>query len=480
MYEETKSSIDWKGIFLKVIIAFLIVLIAVKGYSTFKNSDKDTKITSDTISESKNSSTFLANKEKLREAGEKYFTNNKDKIPAEEGTTSMITLNELIEKGMINTLADEDGKNCDGDSSYVTAFLEGEKVKIKANLVCGDTSSVATVYLGENDVKEKEQITITDNKDYNKNNKTNNNNNTNSGNNCGKTCLTPVVHVDANAEATSNTNINYKTDSSSNESNSKVPNKPSKYIVRFDSNGGSREYAPKEVEAYDTVKNPGATNISGYKFKGWYLNGEKYDFSTPVTKNITLIAKFKEIDFDDEDIEIDLESDLDYSRYSRYTKSVAVHTMGWDVYGTDYIKISHTLQIPEFIKNAKNVTKVRIKSITYGGPIDDTNDATKFYANHPSTFLYTKSEYDSRVNMDGIFSTINGNAVKFYPSGGTATDGTEYKTYKDALNNGFDVTWVANDVYKQCDRTFSVNGVDNLCDYGIYYFVNWEYITQYR
>ena len=35
MYEETKS-IDWKGVFLKVIIVFLIILIAVKGYTLLK------------------------------------------------------------------------------------------------------------------------------------------------------------------------------------------------------------------------------------------------------------------------------------------------------------------------------------------------------------------------------------------------------------------------------------------------------------
>lgn len=36
MYEETRNSIDWKGLFLKVIIAFLIVFIAVKGYTMLK------------------------------------------------------------------------------------------------------------------------------------------------------------------------------------------------------------------------------------------------------------------------------------------------------------------------------------------------------------------------------------------------------------------------------------------------------------
>ena len=39
MYEETKSSIDWKGLFLKVLIIFLIVLIGVKGYSILKGND---------------------------------------------------------------------------------------------------------------------------------------------------------------------------------------------------------------------------------------------------------------------------------------------------------------------------------------------------------------------------------------------------------------------------------------------------------
>ena len=132
MYEETKSSIDWKGLFLKVIIAFLIVLIAVKGYSTLKGNNKTVNATTETVAESKSSSTFTANIEKLRNAGEKYFTTNTDKLPKTEGNTSMVTLNELINKGVIESLSDEDGKTCDGESSYVTAVLEGKKTKLKA------------------------------------------------------------------------------------------------------------------------------------------------------------------------------------------------------------------------------------------------------------------------------------------------------------------------------------------------------------
>ena len=78
MYEETQSKIEWKGIFLKVIIAFLVVLIAIKGYSTLKGNNNEKKTTTETTAtaESKSSSTFTANIEKLRAAGEKYFTEN--------------------------------------------------------------------------------------------------------------------------------------------------------------------------------------------------------------------------------------------------------------------------------------------------------------------------------------------------------------------------------------------------------------------
>ena len=35
---------------------------------------------------------------------------------------------------------------------------------------------------------------------------------------------------------------------------------------------------------------------------------------------------------------------------------------------------------------------------------------------------------------------------------------SRYKTLDDALDNGYDVNWTADDVYKQCTSTFSVNG----------------------
>ena len=64
-----------------------------------------------------------------------------------------------------------------------------------------------------------------------------------------------------------------------------------KYTVTFDSNGGSAVEAV-EVEYGSTVAEPAAPFRPGYIVTGWTLDGTAYDFSTPVTGNITLVAQW--------------------------------------------------------------------------------------------------------------------------------------------------------------------------------------------
>ncbi|MDD2435692.1 MAG: InlB B-repeat-containing protein [Bacilli bacterium] len=68
-----------------------------------------------------------------------------------------------------------------------------------------------------------------------------------------------------------------------------------RYLVTFDSTGGSK-VSSIEVIRNKTVAKP-TTNPtrSGYRFIGWLLNGTTYDFNTPVTKSITLTAKWEQI-----------------------------------------------------------------------------------------------------------------------------------------------------------------------------------------
>ncbi len=81
----------------------------------------------------------------------------------------------------------------------------------------------------------------------------------------------------------------------------------SRYTVKFETNGGST------VKAVTVNKNAAATEPTaptkeGFKFEGWYTDKElttAYDFTTKVTKNFTLYAKWTEIEKEPEVVEPD-------------------------------------------------------------------------------------------------------------------------------------------------------------------------------
>lgn len=72
------------------------------------------------------------------------------------------------------------------------------------------------------------------------------------------------------------------------------PNNPETQTctVTFDSNGGS-VVASQTVKKNDFAKQPAAPTRKGYSFDGWYTTargGQKFDFSTKITRNMTLYA----------------------------------------------------------------------------------------------------------------------------------------------------------------------------------------------
>lgn len=70
-----------------------------------------------------------------------------------------------------------------------------------------------------------------------------------------------------------------------------------KYTVKFDTANGSTVKS-QEIEKGKTVVKPKDPTKEGYTFEGWTLDGNVYDFKTPVTKNITLKAMWKLIPVD--------------------------------------------------------------------------------------------------------------------------------------------------------------------------------------
>ena len=66
------------------------------------------------------------------------------------------------------------------------------------------------------------------------------------------------------------------------------------FTVTFDTDGGSNVNAIDVLEG-EKVKAPTNPTKEGYKFVEWQLDGKTFDFNTPITKNITLKAKWLEI-----------------------------------------------------------------------------------------------------------------------------------------------------------------------------------------
>ena len=64
------------------------------------------------------------------------------------------------------------------------------------------------------------------------------------------------------------------------------------YTVTFDADGGTPAPAAQTVQKGSTATEPKAPTKADYTFAGWTLGGSAYDFATPVTSNITLVASW--------------------------------------------------------------------------------------------------------------------------------------------------------------------------------------------
>ena len=59
---------------------------------------------------------------------------------------------------------------------------------------------------------------------------------------------------------------------------------------------GSGEYAKQIVQTGEKAIEPDVPSRQGYQFTGWYLGDTKYDFNTAVTEDMTLTARWKDIE----------------------------------------------------------------------------------------------------------------------------------------------------------------------------------------
>ena len=68
---------------------------------------------------------------------------------------------------------------------------------------------------------------------------------------------------------------------------------PKRHTVTFDTTGGS-EIGQQTVDEGEKAIQPANPTREGYDFQGWLLNGQAYDWNTPITGDITLTASWTE------------------------------------------------------------------------------------------------------------------------------------------------------------------------------------------
>lgn len=69
---------------------------------------------------------------------------------------------------------------------------------------------------------------------------------------------------------------------------------PTEYRVSFDLNGGAGSAVDQFVSSGGKASRPSNPKKNGYTFVCWTLNGNEYNFNSPVRKSITLTAKWRE------------------------------------------------------------------------------------------------------------------------------------------------------------------------------------------
>ncbi len=495
MYEDKKMEFDWKGFLLKLAFVIIVIVLVIKLLPL--NNKKEINLTK--------SEEFKSNMNKLKDAGNDYFTI--DKLPSSVEETVQVSLNDLIKVGAIRTLRDTEGESCDENSSYIKAKKNENDYSLELYLVCGEEEETSFVYLNCTNLGSETTTTTT---------KVSNNNTTKKSN------------YSSGESNSSSSNANYNKNNVSYVT-SKVINSTTtsnKVTVIFNSNGGSSISAQSVIKGRTAIR-PNNPIKNGYTFIGWYNNENIYSFNETVNNNIILVAKWQAnnntttkttnrtttyyytptssknttnrvrytVSFNSNGGSYisakSVYSGNTISAPSNPYKSNSVF-IGWywnnepfnfnsriygniilvakyretrtttkDVYSSawstkvSYIKVAHTLAIPSDLKVYENV---RIKSVNFIRTLSSQADLYNYEKFHSSTFEYKP------VNAD----YTSGNALNF----ANISYANIYKTSSSIYNR--QLAWEGN-VSSQCQVSFNYLNVTNACLYGILYRVNWEY-----
>ena len=191
------------------------------------------------------------------------------------------------------------------------------------------------------------------------------------------------------------------------------------YTVTFDSNGGTN-IDSVVVKENDVIIEPSSPEKEGYTFEYWELDGKQYDFNTKVTSEIILIAKWQEVEEEQDDNQT---TDQNNNQSSGNQTTNNQSTSNTNSNKTDVINLNDDISVTLYHIDTGNPScffymhATNLESVFPNAEITKNNNGISYVYYSPFEDAYALeteiSDEDITNNLDTIkFNTTKENKLK--------------------------------------------------------------------
>lgn len=147
MYDENNHTVSLKSIFVRIILVVLLIFVLMILFPTkgFVTNYVDQKIKET----NKTSNNFNSNLIAVATAARGYFTSSR--LPQNTNDQVTLTLGDMLDKKLIVSFTDSNGKACNNKKSYALVTKEKDEYTMKVNLSCTDKEDYIILHMGLND-----------------------------------------------------------------------------------------------------------------------------------------------------------------------------------------------------------------------------------------------------------------------------------------------------------------------------------------
>ena len=230
--------------------------------------------------------------------------------------------------------------------------------------------------------------------------------------------------------------------------------------ISFDTDGGSN-IDSIVIKIGDTISKPDTPTKEGYTFKGWYIDEEEFDFSNPITEEITLKAKWEE-NVEENETSANNSNSNNTSNNSSNNGSTTNNTI-------TKINLNNNISITEYHINSGNIDCFYYMFVTNLKEVFPEAEISKIN-NNPATvdFWHTKQDRQAyEVSTEEINEYVKNGTLKI-----NTVKETSFKNTLDKYKNG-SYKGIANVNYTEDNHRFTFS-YDYISFNGLNVFANGE------